>query len=351
MRARLFTGVAAVTFATCAWLSGPVLAQKQEQNTPKLDKQQTQEVQAIIKYLDDMNAGKAVAPDATLTWQPYFVKSQGDQVFVPFTASLDPGKLNRKTVAVYFRVVNKAGATPAAAAADKKDDRKNDKAPVRFAFEDLIFTDVPPAQNGHIRVNRAFAVPSGDYDVYMVIRERPVKDEKTAPKLALLKESVTIPNLASELTTSSIILADKIDAQQATLSREEQLNQPFTFGGTAITPAASSSFSKAGELSLVFFLYNAAVDGTNKPNVEVGYNFHRKTAEGEKFFNKTNPQAFNPQTLPAEFDISKGHQLIAGQSVPLSSFEPGDYRLEITVTDKASGKSITRNVPFTVTAS
>lgn len=347
MRARLFAGVAAVAVATCAWLSVPVSAQ-QQQNAPKLDKQQTQEIQAIIKYLDDMNAGKGAAPDATLTWQPYFVKSQGDQVYVPFTVALDPGKLNSKAVAVYFRVVNKAAA--ARAAADKKNE-KNDKAPVQFAFEDLIFTDVPPVQNGHIRVSRAFAVPTGEYDVYVVIRERPVKDQKPAPKLALLKESLTIPNLASELTTSTIILADKIEAQQAVLSRDEQLNQPFTFGGTAITPASSASFPKSGELSLVFFLYNTAVDSANKPNVEVAYNFHRKTAEGEKFFNKTNPQTFDPQTLPPQFDISKGHQLIAGQSVPLSSFEPGDYRLEITVTDKTSGKSITRDVPFTVTPS
>ena len=348
MRARLFAGVAVVAFASCAWLVVPVSAQqKQEKNAPKLDKQQTQEIQAIIKYLDDMNAGKAAAPDATLTWQPYFVKSQGDQVYVPFTVTLDPGKLNGKMVAVYFRVVNKAGAARTAAAGDKK----NDKAPVQYAFEDLIFTDVPPAQNGHIRVSRAFAVPTGDYDVDFVIRERPVKDQKTAPKLALLKESVTIPNLASELTTSTIILADKIEAQQAALSREEQLTQPFTFGGTAITPAASTSFPKTGELSIVFFLYNTAVDGANKPNVEVAYNFHRKTAEGEKFFNKTNPQTFDPQTLPPQFDVSKGHQLIAGQSIPLSLFEPGDYRLEITVTDKTSGKSITRNVPFSVTPS
>jgi hypothetical protein len=183
------------------------------------------------------------------------------------------------------------------------------------------------------------------------MRERPEKDQKTPPKLALLKESVTVPDMGAELTTSSIILADKIEAQTAQLSREDQLNQPFTFGGTAITPATSTSFPKTGELSLVFFLYNTGVDSANKPNVDVEYNFHRKTGEEEKFFNKTNPQTFNPQTLPPQFDVSKGHQLIAGQSVPLGSFEPGDYRLEIKVTDKTSGKSITRDVRFSVTAS
>jgi len=343
-RARLFAGVAVVAVATCAWLSVPVLGQRQEdKNAPKLDKQQTQEIQAIVKYLDDLSAGKAAAPDATLTWQPYFVKSQGMQVYVPFTVTLDPGKLNPKALAVYFRVVSK---TPAAAAAEKK----GDKAPAQYAFEDLVFTTLPAAEKGPIQVSRAFAVPTGDYDVYVVLRERPERDQKTAPKLALLKEPVTVPDLSSALTTSSIILADKIEAQTAQLSRDEQLNQPFTFGGTAILPATSTSFPKTGELSLVFFLYNTGVDSANKPNVDVEYNFHTTTNEGEKFFNKTNPQSFNAQTLPPQFDVSKGHQLIAGQSVPLASFEPGLYRLEIKVTDKTSpNKSIMRNVPFTVT--
>ena len=37
--------------------------------------------------------------------------------------------------------------------------------------------------------------------------------------------------------------------------------------------------------------------------------------------------------------------------VPLVSFAPGDYRLEIKITDKPSGKMITQNVNFTVAAS
>ena len=45
-----------------------------------------------------------------------------------------------------------------------------------------------------------------------------------------------------------------------------------------------------------------------------------------------------------------GHQLVAGQSLPLGSFAEGEWRLEIKVTDKISGKTITHNVKFIVTA-
>jgi hypothetical protein len=37
--------------------------------------------------------------------------------------------------------------------------------------------------------------------------------------------------------------------------------------------------------------------------------------------------------------------------VPLATFPEGEYRLEIKITDKNSGKTITRDVPFTVKAS
>jgi len=82
--------------------------------------------------------------------------------------------------------------------------------------------------------------------------------------------------------------------------------------------------------------------------VLVEYNFYKKTGE---FFNKTNPQPLNAQTLPPQFDIAAGHQLQSGQAVPLASFPEGDYRLEIKVTDKLANKTLTKDVNFTVTAS
>jgi hypothetical protein len=39
---------------------------------------------------------------------------------------------------------------------------------------------------------------------------------------------------------------------------------------------------------------------------------------------------------------------MAGQGVPLASFLEGEYRLAITVTDIVTGKSIQRDVVFTV---
>ena len=59
----------------------------------------------------------------------------------------------------------------------------------------------------------------------------------------------------------------------------------------------------------------------------------------------------NAETLPPAFDFAAGHQLQAGQAVPLGSFPEGDYRLEIKVTDKLANKTLTRDVNFSVAGS
>ena len=73
-------------------------------------------------------------------------------------------------------------------------------------------------------------------------------------------------------------------------------------------------------------------------------------AAGAKYFNKTAPQMLNDKTFPPEFSLAVGHLVTGSLSIPLSSFEATDYKLEIKVTDKVSGKSITQNVQFNVGA-
>ena len=58
----------------------------------------------------------------------------------------------------------------------------------------------------------------------------------------------------------------------------------------------------------------------------------------------------DPETFPPEFSLAVGHLVTGSLSIPLASFEPGDYRVEIKVSDKVSSKSITENVLFNIGA-
>ena len=158
-----------------------------------------------------------------------------------------------------------------------------------------------------------------------------------------------MPSLDGELTTSSVIIAEKVDVLQAPLPNDRQAENPYTFGQMKIIPSQANKFSKKDDLNVIFWIYGASADpATKKPNVTVDYNFNQKTADGEKFFNKTEPQVMNAETLPPQFDLAAGHQLPGSLAVPLASFPEGDYRLDVKVTDKVSGKTINRDVTFSV---
>jgi hypothetical protein len=302
--------------------------------------------------------------------QNHFIKALADKTYVPFTLAIEPGALTARGVAVYLRVVAKGSpAVAAPQAADKKDDKKGEGRS-QYAFEDLFFTDVPASTGGPQRVRRAFAVPPGDYDVYIAVKERAAgggastaaaggaapgagaAEAASASKAGVIKQEISAPNLAGpEFTTSSVILAKSVEVLQAPLSTDNQAENPYTFGQMKIDPAAEPTFTKKGALSVILWIYGAKIDETTKkPDVSMDFKFYQKAGDKETYFNKTEPQLLNAQTLPPQFDLAAGHQLLGTLELPLTSFPEGDYRLEIEVQDKAAGQKLTRDVTFSVAA-
>lgn len=348
----------ALTLGSAAMVlfSGTLFAQ----TTPaprKLSNAEKKEIQTVVKIVDDANAGQLGSNDVALVWlKEDLLKAQGNKQYVPFIVSVDPTKIAGGKMSFYWRVVSKDA--PAAPAAEAKDAKKDDKKPAgkpEFAYEDLNTIIIEPGATSPMRVTRSFTVSPGNYDVFVVAKEltpeKPKKGEP-APKVSVIKQTVTVPDYWNdELTTSTVIVAERIDPIPAALTPQQQGERPYALGTMEILPALSTKFTKKNELSTFLLIYNAKTDAANKPDVSVEYNFYAKQAGGEKFFNKTNPQSLNGQTLPPEFDFAAGHQLQSGQAIPLASFPEGDYRLEIKVTDKIGGKSLTREVNFSVSGS
>lgn len=303
---------------------------------------------------------QAAPGDVPLTWRNDYIKATDNLIYVPFTITVEPGRLTGSSLAVYLRVAPKGLTQPHPPAA-KKDEKKDDKkaaaaaGPTEYPFETFFFTDLKtPAQGLAPRFSRSFAVPAGEYDVYLALRERAqtAKDNDPPAKVAIIKQTLTIPDFwSTELTTSSVILADRVDTLTAALAPEVQAERPYILGTTEIVPAIDDKFKKTEELTVMFFVYGASPDaGTKKPDVKIEYIFHRRENGAEKKFNETNPILLNATTLPAAFDYAAGHPLVGAQGVPLASFPEGDYRLELKITDNKSGKSLTRDVLFTVTS-
>jgi hypothetical protein len=315
-----------------------VLAQKDDK---KRSKQEKAEIETLVKLVDGVMAGQPGPSDITMTLTPFFLKSQDPRTFVPFQLGVQGAP--SADVALYVRVVD-----PAKVAGEGDDKKKDSK--VEYPWDDIHF--VPAAQLADGSVDRVFMAAPGTYDVYIAMKERtPEKAPKNATfKTGVLKTSVTVPDLAAEFTTSSVLVADKVNMLQAPLSPEEARERPFAFGAQELIPASDESFKKSEELSIFFQVYNPGLDAAGKPDITMEYNFHKKEGSEEKFFNKTNPQTINASNLPPQFDPAK-FPVPGGITVPLQSFGEGEYRLEIKITDKAGNKTLTLNVPFKVTAS
>jgi hypothetical protein len=154
-------------------------------------------------------------------------------------------------------------------------------------------------------------------------------------------------------------LAEEVPADQLP-------ERPYVIGRNEITPAVDRRFGRDEELIVVFLVYNPMVTPDRQFDVRVEYHFYRKIAvgqqaggegahgshpperTGERYFNRTDPQRFNPALMGTAFDPGTGEPVMAGQVVPLAGFEVGDYRLDVQVTDLLSGKSVSRDVLFTV---
>src|SRR5687768_111925 len=300
----------------------------------KRSKQEQQEIEQVVKLVDGVMAGQPAPTDVTMSLEPFFMKSQEARTFVPFVLTVNNAPA--APAALYIRVVN-----PAA-----QPDPKAKK--IEYPWDDIHFI---PVEKVAPTLHRVFMAPAGTYDVYIAYNER--TPEKNAPKgfvpkMGVLKTQVTVPDYYNgELNTSTVLVAEKVNMLTSPISMEEARERPFAFGMQELLPAVDMEFKKSEELSIFFQVYNAGLDAAGKPDLTLEYEFHKTEGGAEKFFNKTNPQLVNATTLPPQFDPAK-FPIPGGITVPLASFGEGQYRLAVKITDKAAGKTITRDVKFTV---
>lgn len=363
--------------------SDPVSAQR------KLTWTQLDEATRLVKLVDGVADGKLAGGDAWLKWEPHFLRGEDANVYVPYTLVIDeaPGAFRSISMyvrATYFGESSKEGkargrqeayigfepgqvpinvperqtvprGTPTAsenAAMIKLAHPEDDGLP-RFPFEAIHFIDLAQAgaREPYV-VRRGLTIPPGDYDFYVSIREAHL-DGNPAPdaKSAVLKRHLTVPPFSrSTLQMSSVILAEDIRTLTAPLTPDEQLRQPYALGLVDIVPVRDHLFSADDTLSLVFFVYDAAVGANNTPNVSVSYTFFEHTGAAEEVFSATAPQEFNAETLPEQFDLDAlGNQLPVSQAVPLHTFPEGSYRLQIGVTDHIAESRVVDSVSFVVT--
>ena len=328
--------------AACLAVAGLVGAGAAEAAQPLDAEAQERELVSLAAVVAAALRGEIVPTEEPFAWSNDFLKSSAGTTFIPFTLSIDESMLDAPAVAVYmFAAPRGAGSGSAALPA--------------AAFEDGYHVQLGAAtEDGFHEIRRGFWVPAGEYDVYVALSESGIEAGVEAeagadPATMMLRKTLSVPDLwTGGLAASSVIVAESIEALAAPPPPEQLPANPYTLGTMRIVPKSDLVYETGDELSMLFLVYNAEVTAAGMPDVTVEYAFNTRGPDGEEFFNRTEPQAFNERTLPPGFDVNAGHQLVAGQAVPLSGFPPAAYRLEITVTDNAGGGSLTRGVDFSV---
>ncbi len=279
------------------------------------------------------------------------IGTDGD-AYVAYNLTIDPSKISAPTVAMYLFLLDPA-ALAALSTAENEDSDETPELP-EAVFEYYDFVDVASGGTEPIQISRAFTAPGGEYEAFIAIRDsnggEEVEDDAVPSSSMLLRQRVSVPDFWNgTLQTSTVLVPESLEQLQIPLTPEQLQLSPYTIGGVLrVEPKFDRVFEKQDEFSLLFVIYNAGSQDGSKPDLEIEYNFHQQTADGEEFFNKTQPQEFNVETLPPGFDLSMGHMLPVTQSVPLTLFPVGDYRLEIKLIDNADSTELINDIMFTV---
>ena len=114
-------------------------------------------------------------------------------------------------------------------------------------------------------------------------------------------------------------------------AEHELSERPYVIGNREVQPAADSLFRPSEELIVVFLVYNPAVTPAKHFDLEVEYHFFRKNRAGEeepgpgapagvavlpgeRYFNRTEPQRFNPVILGPPSTLPPGSPCWRGRA-------------------------------------
>jgi hypothetical protein len=352
----------------------------------------------VIALLDAVDAAQrdGTDADARVPWDAHVLKSAAHKAYVPFTVSLDGLNDAFKAGAIYVRAVSRPrnlaaveqhselrgwlrGAQPtfrsgeaisvgggempvggpgvsssrrgiqAAAESsavlelqrramerDKADaeaakKRIEERDPSLFPFEEYYFFDAKSFRGrAHREIGRAIPLAAGEYDLYIAMLDRGDRGPKKGERPIILERRVTVPDFWNdELRLSSLILTSDMEMLKTPPAAKDRGEQPYTFGLAAVSPSLTQIFSTADVLTIVYQICNY---GSPDADLTAAYRFYRVDEGPRRLFNSTQPQLFDDDDLPPSTPWET--QAFTMQLVPLASFPPGAYELEVIVHDR-----------------
>jgi GWxTD domain-containing protein len=199
-------------------------------------------------------------------------------------------------------------------------------------FEDTLSVDSPADLLGAMMQRKSvyskrLALSPGSYRLTVIAKDT------VAGNIGLHEEGITVPAVGQDrLAISSVILADSIEP----LPMKSIGAGQFAIGDLKVRPRVDATFHPGERIGIYFKLYNFDSEaGAPRGTAEAREIVCEVTHNGESVARQTSEAA-----ATAETSIQKW--------LDLKDFAPGAYSLRVQVTDKSTGKNVSRTVPFSV---
>jgi len=204
---------------------------------------------------------------------------------------------------------------------------------VAQVFEDTISQDIPTAlykqslENASIH-QRIVPLRPGLYKLDLVLKDI------NSGNVGTINTRLAVPRYPDEkLSLSSLILADTIE----TVPSNQIASGSFILGSSKVRPNVREEFKRDRNLNLWFQVYNLKLDeGSHKPSATVETLISRNGQEVKR----TIEQANEISSAAAQMTLEK--------SLPLKEFEPGEYTVQVKVTDNLTKEIIASSQKFAV---
>lgn len=275
-----------------------------------------------FKDLEALVTSRIVRDQVHFMWRTDFLKITNDTVLVPVTIQIPNNQLSFQTKdGVHSAMLNIFGRVSTLTGR------------VVQTFEDSVSKDFPDSlfqQSVKLQSIYQKAIPlrPGLYRLDLVI-----KDVQSG-NVGVVNTRLAVPRYEDDkLGASSLILADEIERVPAKQVGAGQ----FVLGSSKVRPRLQGDFTTADKLGIYMQVYNL------KPDEKT----HKSEASFEYVVKKGAQEVFRHTETTAEMKQT-GDQVTIERLLPLATFSPGKYTLEVSAKDALSNQSLTRTAEFTV---
>ena len=200
-------------------------------------------------------------------------------------------------------------------------------------FEDVLRLNVPASLLERTLEERAvyqkaLALRPGLYKLNLVLKDL------NSGNVGTMEQRLVVPRFEEDqLAHSSLILADLIERVPSKNVGSGQ----FVIGNSKVRPAVGETFGPNDTMGIYFQVYNLGVsDQTHKPDATIEYAILQG---GKTIFD------FTETTAQME---RAGEQLTIEKVLSLKDLAPGEYTLDVKVTDRIRQQSVTPSAPFRI---